>query len=97
MIFKVLPRRSRIPHKSKEPLVILIQDDWDDYGFQTTFHATVVTESGALELGTVKILHINQESGPTPIESSFTLLSEEYCSLGQTMSYYETLRSLYSH
>jgi predicted ATPase len=94
MIFNVLPWRSPIPQKSKEPLVILIQDNWDDYGFQTTFHATVVTESGPLELGSVKILHVNQESGSTPIESSFSRLSEEYCSLGQTMSYYETLRSL---
>jgi hypothetical protein len=63
MIFNVLPWRSPIPQKSKEPLVILIQDNWDDYGFHTTFHATVVTESGPLELGTVKILHVNQEAG----------------------------------
>jgi hypothetical protein len=94
MIFNVLPWRSPIPQKSKDPMVILIQDNWNDYGFLTTFHATVVTESEPLELGSVKILHVDQESGSTPIESSFTHLSEEYCSLGQTMSYYETLKSL---
>lgn len=94
MIFNVLPRRSQAPQKSKEPLVILIQDNWNDYGYLTTFQATVVTEVGQLELGSVKILHVDQQSGSTPIESSFTNLSQEYCSLGQTMSYYETLKSL---
>jgi predicted ATPase len=94
MIFSVLPWGSPIPRKSKDPMVVLIRDNWNDYGFLTTFHATIVAESGALELGSVKILHLNQESGATPIGSSFTQLSEEYCSLGQAMSYYETLKSL---
>ena len=71
-----------------------MQNNWNDYGFETTFNASLTTESGVFDLGSVKILHVSQEQGPTPIETTFTQLSEEYCSLGQTMSYYETLKSL---
>jgi len=94
LTFRVLPWRSIIPQKSKDPLVILIKDDWDDYHYRTTFHATAVTESGALKLGTVKILQAGQEGGNTEIPSQFSELPEDYCSLGQAMSYYESIRSL---
>ena len=94
MIFKVQSRRHNIPTKSIDPTVILVQDSWDDYGYKTTFGATVITDAGALELGSVKILRADQQGGLTPIDNEFTALSEEYCSLGQTQSYYELLRSL---
>jgi hypothetical protein len=94
MIFKVQPRQHNIPTKATDPTVILVQDSWDDYGYKTTFGATVITEAGALELGSVKILRADQQGGLTPMDREFAALSEQYCSLGQTQSYYELLRTL---
>jgi hypothetical protein len=94
MIFEVLASRRLVPQSSPEPLVALVENNWDDYGYQTTFAAIVVAESGSVDLGSVKILRVNQHLGPTPIERKFTQLSEDYCSLGQTQSYYELLKSL---
>jgi predicted ATPase len=94
MIFKVVPWRSPIPIRALETLVYLMRDAWDDYGLQTTFRAKVVTPDGIVDAGTVKILHRDQQAGGTPIESEFTQLSDAYCSLGQTTSYYESLKSI---
>jgi predicted ATPase len=94
MIFKVVPWRTPIATRSEEPVVFLTRDSWNDYGFNTTFHAKLVTKSDLVDLGTVKILHVDQESGPTPIYPTFMELPNTYCSLGQTMSYYESLKSL---
>jgi predicted ATPase len=74
------------------PAAVLRRDTWDDYHFKTSFWLTVhLAESQALDVGTVKILHQDQDSGLTPIPTEFTQLSSAYCSLGQSLSYYEKL------
>ena len=80
------------------PTVVLRKDNWDDYGFKTMFYVRLhLGTDRVVDLETVKILHREQNGGPTPFpgtsfDSSF--LHDEYCSLGQSYSYYELLHGL---
>lgn len=78
------------------PHVLLIQNNWDDYHYKTTFYVILhVSTDEKLELGSVKILKKNQTSGYTPIpRDPFEELGADYCSLGQDLEYYETLYKL---
>lgn len=69
---------------------MLRKDNWDDYGYRTTYLATYLDESGAAHfIGTVKILQNGEEV--TDIPRDFSRLSENYCSLGQGYDYYRGL------
>lgn len=80
----------------KKDTVFLRTDNWDDYGFKTTFHATYCNGQGEkYELGTVKIARVDSNvdgySGRTSdyLDSDFDSLSENYFSLWQTAEAYK--------
>lgn len=76
-------------------IVGLKWNSWNDYGFETSFEARVYWPSRKpLDLGTVKILHSEQRGGRTHLSKQFVRLSEDYCSLGQDIAYYEMLHKL---
>ncbi len=83
----------RYPKTSKYPHVVLVQDNWDDYGYRTTFQATLhLSEEEELSLGNIKILHEDQTGGFTPMpKRPFQELGPGYCSLGGNLDYYEQL------
>jgi hypothetical protein len=79
------------------PTAVLRTDNWDDYGFKTMFHARLhLGRDSVLDLETVKILHRDQTGGPTrlPGTSFDSFFYPDYCSLGQSYSYYELLHEL---
>lgn len=82
-----LPKQSPVRY----PFVTLEWDNWDDYGYQTTFDVVIHLSSDEnVALGHVKILKKQQKSGKTPLPGlSFTTLSAKYCSLGHSLEYYE--------
>jgi predicted ATPase len=85
---------TRSPRKLDEyPFVILRPDTWNDYGYVATFSAELhLSRKSNLELENVKIVVKDQENGQTPMpEGVFTKLDADYCSLGQSISYYEML------
>ena len=83
------------PQHASYPFVVLTDDDWDDYGFKTLFHAAIyLSKDQTVDLRNVKIIQLNQESGRTEIEREFDFLDESYCSLGQELAYYESLLAL---
>lgn len=76
--------------------VVLQQDRWDDFGFKTQYHLFYFGSGEEVFIGNVKILRKGQT---TSIESilpigSLAPLSEEFCSLGQSLDYYERLASI---
>lgn len=75
------------------PHVILTQDNWDDYGYKTTFHAVLhLSADDQVDLGDIKILRKDQTKGFTELpKSPFEKLGKEYASTGGGPSYYETL------
>jgi len=77
------------------PCVYLVPDPWDDYNFKTLFSAVYWrSPKERIDLGGVKILRKGQERGRTEIPEKTESLSEDYCSLGQQIAYYETMRKL---
>src|SRR5690242_14786214 len=73
----------------------LIDDTWDDYGYQTYFGLVVFDQIGTrIDLGGVKILKKGMTGGRTQTPPQFPILDETYCSLGQSEDYYEALGGL---
>jgi hypothetical protein len=93
--FYIVDQRHTLP-RAEYPAAILYRDNWDDYGFKTTFTLSIALDRNRfIEVGAVKILHTEQSEGFTPMpEEPFVALSDEYCSLGQSLSYYQTLKQL---
>lgn len=96
MRFIVKSARDANPSLKRYPYVILTRDNWDDFGYKTTFYAELfLTSSKSQELGVVKIVNVTQTSGQTRLpETSFTHLSSKHASLGGDLDYYEALYKL---
>jgi len=77
------------------PTVVLWRDNWDDYGYKTMFAVRLHLDADTvLDLEQVKILERGQTSGYTQLpETSFASLEDDFCSLGQSFSYYELLQT----
>jgi energy-coupling factor transporter ATP-binding protein EcfA2 len=76
--------------------VVLQQDNWNDYAFQTLYHLYVFTSEFSGRIGSVKILRRGQTAADTiqlP-QGRLEPLNENYCALGQSLDYYERLAEL---
>ena len=74
------------------PCMILIPTKWDDYGYKTCFDLYYYKDSSARDaIDVVKILQKDKQE--TLLPTPFTQLDDEFCTLGQTLSYYKRLRS----
>lgn len=82
-------------YPGSHPAISLKLDPWNDYGFQTTYFATLWDEErNAHDLGQVKII----QSGLTPGQQDLGVVHEdglprEFASLGASFDYYEQLAS----
>ncbi len=74
----------------------LVYDNWDDYGFKTSFELVVFDDTGArADFGPVKILQKGMRQGHVVLPNGpFEYLGDDYCSLGQEQNYYEQLANL---
>ncbi|MFJ7105687.1 AbiJ-related protein [Streptomyces albogriseolus] len=95
MQFTVLPVRGR-PVSPVPGQAFLVRDNWDDYGFKTTFQLLCVDPGGAIrEIGAVKIGWFGMTApARTPLPDDFETLDGAFFSLGLRDSYYERLREL---
>ncbi|WP_300537010.1 AAA family ATPase [Sphingosinicella sp.] len=95
MLFVVIPRGKPKAAIGPYPCVVLVQDNWDDYGYRTTFSVLFYKTAGeSISLGTVKILQSEQDGGYTELPRTFEQLPTTYCSLGTSLEYYECLVKL---
>lgn len=95
MDFYVAPEDKK---NDPQPLAALVlqQDGWDDFGFKTQYHLFYFGPEFNGFVGNVKILQRGQGTshhslltvGPRPA------LGDDFCSLGQSLDYYERLASL---
>ena len=78
------------------PYVALVRDSWDDYGYKTTFQATMhVSAEDEIDLGNLKIMRTDQRGGYTEMpDGPFGQLDEKYASRGADLDYYEKLYKL---
>ena len=96
MRFFVQSFRGPQPKLTSFPCALLVENNWDDYGYRTTFFATLyLSINEPVPLGELKIMHVGQERGATPLPGSdFPRLGQDYASLGGKLEYYQTLHAL---
>ncbi|MCG7505840.1 AAA family ATPase [Mesorhizobium retamae] len=75
----------------------LQQDNWNDYSFQTLYHLYYQPEGStpATLIGPVKILRRGQAASDTiQIKQPFEQLSPDFCSVGNSLDYYQRLSEI---
>ncbi|GAB2190095.1 hypothetical protein MAH1_17030 [Sessilibacter sp. MAH1] len=98
LIFNV-PPYSRYYSKRKRAVSVayLEANNWDDFGFKSTFHLVVYDANGEeYDIGGVKIGYIGQEGGWTQekLPKEFPVLDKAFFALGQSDEYYQNLYAL---
>ncbi|MFJ1744449.1 serine/threonine protein kinase [Streptomyces microflavus] len=95
MQFTVLPVRGQ-PISPVPGHAFLVQDNWDDYSFKTTFQLLCVDPDGVVrEVGGVKIGRFGMAApARTTLPDGFEVLEGNFFSLGLRDTYYERLREL---
>ncbi len=97
MLVTVFPPRRASPENFDTRFALQF-DKWNDYSFQTLYHLYCGPEDEDGEsvfVGSVKILKRGQTKADTQqIIDDFDSLGPEFCSLGQSLDYYEHLNSL---
>jgi predicted ATPase len=103
MIFKVLSNQSRIPTNVARK-AFLIEDNWDDWGkYRTVFTLVIFDNNGQRhDPGSVKIgqrgllpdVKVAAGKRAPKLEREFESLGDQFFSLGQGDTYYETISQL---
>ncbi|PAU60594.1 hypothetical protein BZL42_10270 [Pseudomonas indica] len=91
-----VPPYSRYYHKRNKTVsaAYLEANNWDDFGFKSTFHLVVYDTNGEKhDIGGVKIGYVGQESGWTQekLPKEFSVLDDAFFALGQSDEYYQNL------
>ncbi|HKU28820.1 MAG TPA: AAA family ATPase [Candidatus Sulfotelmatobacter sp.] len=94
--FVVEFREGDSPTTNRYPHAVLVQDNWDDYGYKSTFNVVLhLSADEAIDLGNIKIIQADRTGGYTAMpRRAFTQLSENHASLGADLDYYEKLYKL---
>lgn len=99
-MFRVTGRKDPFPQNGL-PAFILKKDGWDDFGLKTQYSLTFLdqnhgdVESDPIHIGNVKILKLGQvETLESLLSDDFEALDESFCSIGQSLDYYERLAEL---
>lgn len=83
--------------------LVLYDDNWNDYRYITLFHAVFCNDDGeCIDIGDVKIYYYDYDKKRTDtygkavasvIDKNITQLDKKFCSLGQTLNYYQKLKN----
>lgn len=98
--YKLANHNAGLPRDVEYPCVGLVRDNWDDYGFRTTYELRLYLQPGEPDVSEiVKILKKGEKN--TVLPDIFEYLDESFCSLGQSLEYYQQLtglgRDVYHH
>ncbi|GLR05947.1 hypothetical protein GCM10007906_35350 [Vibrio hyugaensis] len=99
-MIRVISPSSNNNLKEKDVTFYLRQDNWNDHSFQTQYHLLLSgahsLDGDAVSIGDVKILKRGQLSSDTHLLTigDFETLGNEFCSLGQSLDYYERLANI---
>jgi predicted ATPase len=94
LTFRKVKYRGTVPNTGRS-VAFLLEDNWDDYSFKTTFSLIVFDENGKqTPIGSVKIGIVGFEKGwvSEKISDAFPHLPESVFSLGQDEDYYKNIR-----
>ncbi|QDR81320.1 AAA family ATPase [Sporomusa termitida] len=91
--FYTVEWKGKLPQEARFPCIQLMGDSWNDYGYQTLFHASYfISRSKKYTLGDVKILEKGRDT--TDLPDHFYRLNPSYCSLGQSVDYYKEISAI---
>lgn len=97
MLVTVVNKPWNVPSSSISK-VILVKDNWNDYGFYTTFSLVIFDEQGKKhEMGLVQIAFKGQEESQhtySIIDKEFMNLDKKYFSIGGGVDYYSKFNQL---
>lgn len=93
-LFTVVPPQSR--NAPVRTIFSLHRDRWDDYGFKTQYQLFFHRAGKSTYIGSVKILQKGQGETSTGVlaDGPLSSLSTDFCSMGQSLDYYERLAEL---
>ena len=95
--FKLIDYRKKSNRNKNPNTIFLIRDTWNDWGYRTSFALSYVNaENEVLELGMVRIMSMDmsKEKFSVEIPVEFQSLSDDFCSIGGSRSYYEEISNL---
>ncbi|MDT8860990.1 AAA family ATPase [Alkalihalobacillus sp. MEB130] len=72
-------------------LFVLTKDNWNDYGYETTFYLDYWKGHEFFEIGLIRILHYTNEVTRLVIPDKFESLTSDYISLGYNQKFYKRL------
>ena len=94
MLFIVLPPGAK-PKQYGPEAAFLIETDWDDFGYRTTFRLLYRRSGTFAAVGQVKIGQFGMpENGGPSLPERFDHLDSTFFSVGQDDTYYQALREL---
>ena len=97
MNYIVLNSYERAPATAIDTAYLSV-DNWNDYSFVTMFYLTVFDSSGTKhDIGNVKIAYKGQTTETktySTLGNAFSLLTDQYFSLGTDTEYYKNLNKL---
>ncbi|MBR7630297.1 AAA family ATPase [Aeromonas popoffii] len=103
MYIKVISPNSNPPKNDRSDVTFYLrQDNWNDHSYQTQYHlflSSRYTDDGEiLSIGDVKILKKGQTKadGLQLTVGEFESLSDDFCSVGQSLDFYERLANINS-
>lgn len=95
MQFSITSKKSYLTDTGTPYTAFLRMDDWDDFGFRTSFILSVYDEKGKLhEIGGINIGFSGQTGGYTSdhLDKNFNTLPDSFFSLGHGVEYYTYIR-----
>ncbi|MDR3653204.1 MAG: AAA family ATPase [Paludibacter sp.] len=82
--------------KKEYPCFHLSYKIWDDYGIKSKFFLSFCEKGNAYDyIGDLKIIKKDESETIKVLPDSFHVLSKDFCSLGQTNSYYNKIKILF--
>ena len=77
-------------------LVLALNEGWNDYSSVTWYVLYYINDQGEhMRMGDVKIMHEDDIITPNKLPLEFDSLDAKFCSIGQSVSYYQQLRELF--
>ncbi|KSU50177.1 hypothetical protein AS033_02035 [Exiguobacterium indicum] len=76
---------------NEESFFSLVKNNWNDYGFETTFQLDYFNNGKYIDIGIINILNSENNSTRHVIPDKFSELTEEYVSLGGSEEFYENI------
>jgi len=82
------------PESAHFPCAVLVKNSWDDFGFKTTFNLAVFTSRTGRYRFQDRVKVMKQGSSVTPLPRRFRVLGPAFCSLGESIDFYNQVKGL---